>query len=114
MDAAASFFRDMRLPDGFHRAAGPQGHDGMDVVAAAHPIRPGTNQGQVNTFTVDPTSGDLTSFCKVYSDFVGITVKGLYPAPTGVLKDALNRNLGFLYEYVNSPACPQVFPWGQE
>lgn len=69
--------------------------------------------GQVNTYTEDLTSADLTTFCKLYGDFLNITVKGLYPEPTGILKEALNRNLDYLYEYVNNPKCPQVFPWGR-
>lgn len=115
LDAALGFFRDMQYPVGFFRADGPQGSRGLSEVAAAHPVPPGANQGKLNSYTPDPNSAGLSSFCQLYTDFVNDTIRGLYPAPTGVLRDALNRNLGFLYEFISSdsPGCPQVFPYGQ-
>jgi len=115
LNAALGFFRDMQYPVGFFRAGSPQGSAGLSAVAETHPVPPGANQGKLNSYTPDPNSADLSSFCKLYTDFVNVTIKGLYPAPTGVLRDALNRNLGFLYEFVGSdtPSCPQVFPYGQ-
>ncbi|KAL0571572.1 Aromatic peroxygenase [Marasmius crinis-equi] len=113
LDDAISFFRDMKYPSGFFRAPKPMSADGIDQVAAAHPIAPGANNGTVNSYTPDPTSADFSTFCLLYVNFVNQTVKGLYPNPTGVLKDALNRNLDFLYDFIDSPACPQVFPFGQ-
>ncbi|KXN81289.1 Aromatic peroxygenase [Leucoagaricus sp. SymC.cos] len=113
LNDALGFFRDMKFPDGFFRAGQPTSADGIEVVAAAHPIAPGANQGAVNTYTPDPNSADFSSFCKLYVNFVNQTIKSLYPDPTGVLRDALNRNLNFLYEFINTPACPQVFPYGQ-
>lgn len=110
---ALSFFRDMRFPDGFFRADSPRGTEGIDIVAAAHPVSPGANQGKINTYTPDPNSADFSTFCKLYVDFVNNTVKGLYPSPKGVLREALNRNLGFLYEFIDDPTCPQVFPYGK-
>jgi hypothetical protein len=103
----------MKYPDGFFRAGQPMSTQGIDVVAAAHPVVPGANNGTVNSYTPDPKSGDLSDLCKVYANFVNQTIKSLYPNPTGVLRDALNRNLNFLYEFVATPTCPQVFPYGQ-
>lgn len=113
LDAALSFFRDMKFPDGFFRTGTPRSTEGMDFIAAAHPVRPGANQGTINSYTPDPNSADFSTFCKLYVDFVNNTVKGLYPSPNGVLRVALNRNLGFLYEFIDDPTCPQVFPYGQ-
>jgi hypothetical protein len=111
LDDALSFFRDMRFPKKFFRAEGPRGGQGIDVVAAAHPMAPGVNNGTVNSYTPDTSSGDLSDICLVYTSFVNQKIKSLYPYPTGVLKEALNRNLNFLYEA--SLNCSQVFPYGQ-
>ncbi|KAF5359306.1 hypothetical protein D9756_003057 [Leucocoprinus leucothites] len=113
LDDAISFFRDMRFPDGFFRASKPSGAENLDVVAAAHPIPPGANNGTVNSYTPDPTSADFNNFCLLYVNFVNQTIRSLYPNPTGVLRDALNRNLGFLYDFIDTPLCPQLFPYGQ-
>ncbi|KAF7773206.1 hypothetical protein Agabi119p4_5373 [Agaricus bisporus var. burnettii] len=111
LDAAISFFRDMRYPSGFFRAPKPMGVEGIETIIAAHPIAAGANNGAVNTYTPDPHSGDFNSFCTVYTNFVNETIRGLYPSPTGILKDSLNRNLDFLHEFVSG--CPQIFPWGR-
>jgi hypothetical protein len=113
LDDAIGFFRDMKFPDGFFRAAQPMSTEGIDEVAAAHPIAPGGNNGTVNSYTPDPNSADFSTFCKLYVDFVNQTIKSLYPDPTGVLREGLNRNLNFLYEFIDTPDCPQVFPYGQ-
>ena len=102
----------MKFPDGFFRTGQPSGGEGFTTVAAAHPIPPGGNNGTLNNYTPDPTSADFSSVCLLYTNFVNKTIKGLYPSPTGVLREALNRNLNFLYEFVDS-ICPQVFPYGQ-
>ncbi len=112
LDVATGFFRDGRMPDGFFRSPVPRMSEGAATVLAAHPILPGKNMGAVNTYTPDPDSSDLTAPCKSYTNFINRTVKSLYPAPTGELKDALNRNLGYMYQFVD-PSCPQVFPYGQ-
>ncbi|KAF8899578.1 heme-thiolate peroxidase [Gymnopilus junonius] len=117
MVTARGFFQDMRMPDGFFRANGPQSVAGIDVVAGAHPLLPGSNVNGVNTFTPDPTSANFSTFCLLYSNFVTQTVAGLYPNPTGVLRQALNINLNFLFDSLNgvSPGtCTQVFPFGQD
>ncbi|KAJ3573520.1 heme-thiolate peroxidase [Leucocoprinus birnbaumii] len=114
LDDALSFFRDMKFPDGFFRAGQPSGAEGLEVVAAAHPVPPGANTGTLNSYTPDPTSADFSHFCLLYVNFVNQTIKSLYPNPTGVLRDALNRNLDFLYEFVDDPSCPQVFPFAEQ
>ncbi|KAL0566849.1 Aromatic peroxygenase [Marasmius crinis-equi] len=113
LDDALSFFRDMRFPSGFFRGPKPIGAEGSDELAAAHPVAPGANNGTVNSYTPDPTSADFSKFCLLYVNFVNQTVKGLYPNPTGILREALDRNLNFFHEFLNAPDCPQVFPWGQ-
>lgn len=113
IDVARSFFQDMRMPDDFHRASQPMSADGLDVVAAAHPISPGANVGGVNNYVPDPTSADFSTFCLLYENFVNKTIVGLYPRPTGALRKALNVNLNFLYEPIRDQ-CTQVFPYGRD
>ncbi|TFK21072.1 aromatic peroxygenase precursor [Coprinopsis marcescibilis] len=112
LSAARSFFKDMRFPTGFFRAAVPSGNEGIEVVFAAHPIEPGRNHG-VNNYVVDTSLGSLSDPCGFYTGFVNTTIKGLYPNPTGVLRRNLNINLQFLYDALSPPDCPQVFPYGR-
>ncbi len=112
LDVARSFFKDMRMPDDFHRASKPSGREGVDVVFAAHPIQPGTNVGGVNNFVPDPTSANLSTPCVSYEHFINTTIRGLYPNPTGALRKALNFNLNFFHEGVGN--CTQVFPYGKD
>ncbi|CAA7264115.1 unnamed protein product, partial [Cyclocybe aegerita] len=114
MDAARGFFQHSRMPEGFFRANGTRGAEGMDQVFLPHPIQPGGNVGEVNSYTLDPTSADFSTFCLLYENFVNITVKGLYPNPTGDLRKALNRNLDFFFLGMNGTGCAQVFPYGQD
>lgn len=115
-DVARGFFQNSEMPKDFFRAnvsidlnlVG----EAIGVVFAPHPIEPGNNQG-VNNYVLDPNSADFSDFCKLYTDFVNNTVKGLYPHPTGVLRDALNANLGYFYGPISDPSCPQVFPYGK-
>jgi hypothetical protein len=116
MDTARSFFQDMRMPEGFHRANQPKSTEGIDVVALAHPISPGANVGGVNNYVPDPTSANFSTFCLLYENFVSKTVVSLYPEPTGVLRKALNTNLNFFLDAVNTDGtnCTQVFPYGKD
>ncbi|PPR06380.1 hypothetical protein CVT26_004641 [Gymnopilus dilepis] len=117
METARGFFQNSRMPDGFFRANGSKSADGIDVVAEAHPLPPGSNVNGVNTFTPDPTSANFGTFCLLYTNFVNKTVASLYPSPTGVLRQALNINLNFLFEAldgVDPGACAQAFPFGQD
>ncbi|KDR69591.1 hypothetical protein GALMADRAFT_77331 [Galerina marginata CBS 339.88] len=115
LTVARGFFQDMHMPDGFFRANGTRSIDGIEVVAAAYPVPPGANTGAVNTFTPDPASAGFNTFCLLYENFVNQTVKRLYPNPTGALRNALNINLGFLFDAIPGGACPhQVFPFGQD
>ncbi|KAF9521954.1 heme-thiolate peroxidase [Crepidotus variabilis] len=115
MATAVSFFRDSRMPDDFFRGNGSRGGEGINDVFKAYPIQPGYNAGKINSYTVDLTSADFSSFCLLYINFVNQTIKGLYPNPKGILQQALNKNLDLFYEGlggVNS-GCSQVFPYGQ-
>ncbi|KAF9552972.1 aromatic peroxygenase precursor [Agrocybe pediades] len=111
MTTARGFFQNSSMPDGFFRANGSKGADGIDQVAAGAFIAPGGNVGKVNSYTVDPTSADFNHFCQLYTDFVQKTIFGLYPSPSGVLLDALNTNLNFLFLGVKDSGCTQVFPY---
>ncbi|KIJ40725.1 hypothetical protein M422DRAFT_230090 [Sphaerobolus stellatus SS14] len=116
MDVARGFFQNMSMPAGFFRTNASAGlaavAAGIGEVFAAHPIEPGANQGAINTFTLDPNSADFSDICKLYTDFVNITVKGLYPNPTGVLLNNLNTNLNFLFQPLANDGCTQVPPFG--
>lgn len=117
MDVALSFFRDGKYPDGFWRTSPPQTPNvGANAVLAAHYVPPGRNLGKVNTFTPDPHSTTLTTACTLYVNIVNDVVVPLYgPEPTGVLREALNRNLGYMYNFLPAGVqlkCPQLFPFG--
>ncbi|KAF8993190.1 Chloroperoxidase [Cyathus striatus] len=117
VDVARGFFQESRMPDGFFRHNGSISTadigQGIAEVFTPHPIEPGRNVGGVNNFTLDPTSADFSTFCLLYQNFVDQTVKSLYPNPKGILLDALNRNLDFLFSPIKGSGCSQVFPFGQ-
>ena len=111
MDAAASFFRDMRFPPDFHRSSIPASNEGNDQVAAAYPWLPGGNvDGKVDNYVFDPNSADFTHRCRVYEHVVA-TVVELYPNPTGILRRNLIKNLQ--YWHMGFAQCPELFPYGQ-
>ncbi|KDR72032.1 hypothetical protein GALMADRAFT_143376 [Galerina marginata CBS 339.88] len=121
LSVARGFFQDSRMPDGFFRANGPKGVQGINLVANAHPMEPGSNVNGVNSYVVDPTSADFSSFCLLYENFVNKTIKGLYPNPTGALRRALNQNLDFFFLGISEPGnavgdsgCTQVLPFGKD
>ncbi|KIJ26514.1 hypothetical protein M422DRAFT_272390 [Sphaerobolus stellatus SS14] len=113
---ALGFFRDMRMPDDFHRNDGSKTgemlNNATSAIFAAHPVQPGGNNGTVNSYTVDPTSATLDDKCKLYTNFVNITVRNLYPNPTGILRENLNANLEFFFRSVEVEGCMQLFPYG--
>jgi len=117
MANARRFFQDMHMPDGFFRANRPFGLNDIGpramMVLNAHPIQPGSNQGTVNSFLPDPTSPDLSNFCGTYTNWANVTVRGLYPNPTGALLDALNGNLDNFFIPAGQQGCTQVFPFGK-
>jgi len=106
------------MPDGFFRPSEEyviSSLNGTDkALFDAHPIAAGANQGAVNTYTPDTNSADFSSPCKLYEDFVNDTIKGLYPDPTGALKDALKANIHTLFVgfNVSTPGCTEQFPYG--
>ncbi|RXW14104.1 heme-thiolate peroxidase [Candolleomyces aberdarensis] len=114
MDHAASFFRDMKFPPDFHRAAQPSSGAGIEQVIAAYPWLPGGNaDGQLNNYVVDPTSADFTNPCGLYTFVIG-SVQELYPNPTGILRRNLIKNLGYWYAGgFASAGCTELFPYGQ-
>ncbi|KDR72025.1 hypothetical protein GALMADRAFT_143372 [Galerina marginata CBS 339.88] len=113
LTVARGFFQNSSMPDDFYRANGTRATAGINVVAAAHPIQPGTNVGGVNNYVVDPMSANFNTFCLLYENFVNNTVKGLYPNPTGALLQALNTNLDFFFSGISDTGCTQVFPYGK-
>ncbi|KDR72108.1 hypothetical protein GALMADRAFT_1344340 [Galerina marginata CBS 339.88] len=120
LTVARGFFQNSSMPDGFFRPNESRGIQGIGLIAAAHPIEPGSNVGGVNNYVVDPTSANFSTPCLLYENFVNKTIKGLYPNPTGDLRMALNKNLDFFFSGVNAPggqvgnsSCTQVFPYGK-
>lgn len=121
MKTARGFFQNSHMPDGFFRPSLNYTNNilnvGIDAVFSAHPIQPGKNQGRVNSYTPDPNSADFSTFCKLYQDFVNVTIKGLYPNPKGALRDALKVNLHSFFLGFNGggdpSACPELFPYGK-
>ncbi|KAF9522785.1 heme-thiolate peroxidase [Crepidotus variabilis] len=112
--AASSFFLNSSFPPDFFRPDGPHGADGIDQVFAPYPIQPGGNVGEINSYTFDPTSADFSTFCLLYENFVNHTIGGLYPEPTGALRQALNTNLEFFYQGIKDDGCTQLFPYGKD
>jgi len=110
---ARGFFQNSSMPDGFFRRNGSYGMSevGTDVVAifGAHPVSPGGNEG-INNF-VPSTSPLSLSFCAIYTEFVNVTVRALYPDPTGDLKTALNQNLDSFFGPLVGQGCTQIFPF---
>ncbi|KAJ3572416.1 hypothetical protein NP233_g3099 [Leucocoprinus birnbaumii] len=114
VEVARGFYQDGRMPKDFHRASKPMSAEGIEVILAAHEILPGSDVNGTNTYTFDPSSPSFsTDDCTFYNYFVNNTVVSLYPSPTGVLKDALNRNLD-LFHLAAGADCPKVFPYGQD
>ncbi|KAH6903683.1 Chloroperoxidase [Coprinopsis sp. MPI-PUGE-AT-0042] len=114
MVTAERFLKDMQMPEDFHRPAQPiEGESGL--LFTAKPLQPGRNVNGTNTFEVDKSLGDLVEFCTFYTQFVDVTLKELYPNPTGILKRNLNINLQFLFDNLpigsSAPPCTQVFPY---
>lgn len=113
LNVARGFFQNSRMPDGFFRPSTPRGADGIDIILGNNPISPGRNVGGVNNYVVDPTSADFSTFCLLYTNFVNETIRGLYPSPTGVLRQALNFNLNLLFDAFDGNNCTQIFPFGK-
>lgn len=127
------------MPLGFHRRNGTFGMAEIGApitfIFEQHPVLPGNNDG-INNFVLDPTSPNfstpntasrsvhfvvdfltiLMQFCAIYNAFANVTVRSLYPNPTGELRKALNENLATFFSPLSQPvgACEQVFPFGQD
>ncbi|GJJ14082.1 hypothetical protein Clacol_008339 [Clathrus columnatus] len=117
LSAARDFFDMNIMPVGFHRQPAAVSFPGImplvQTIFNKHPFTPGVNNG-VNNFTLMPQTPDLFDFCGIYEDIVLRVLKIQYPNPTGQLKDALNKNLGFLFSAVEGQNCTQVFPFGTD
>ncbi|KAF8958572.1 Chloroperoxidase [Flammula alnicola] len=115
MNVARGFFQDGRMPDDFFRSNVSWTLNriggGINIVFTPHPIEPGANNGTINSYTLDPNSADFTDFCKLYTDFVNNTVRGLYPNAKGILLEALNKNLDFFFSALVDQGCTQVPPF---
>jgi len=108
-----------RMPDEFFRPnASYILGDGAGTFFATYPVKPGGNNGKVNTYGPDPNSARLGDFCKLYHNYVNITIKALYPNPKGVLKSALKVNLRSFFKRVTGfladpSSCFELFPYGE-
>ncbi|KIJ42091.1 hypothetical protein M422DRAFT_171551 [Sphaerobolus stellatus SS14] len=116
-DAATSFFADQRLPADFHRQPAPVSFEVIEPMVgeifAKHPFTPGVNHGK-NNYQLMPNTPALSDFCGIYKDIVLRVIPAQYPRPSSQLKDALNKNLGFLFGAVKQQHnCTQVFPYGR-
>jgi hypothetical protein len=122
LTVARGFFQNSQFPTDFHRRNGSIGLDdiGNDIpkLFQPHPIAPGHNEGAGN-YVLDPEDpgfNDPVELCYLYTKHINVTVRSLYPNPTGALRKALNENAATFYVAAtggNSTACPQVFPYGK-
>ncbi|KAH6897713.1 Chloroperoxidase [Coprinopsis sp. MPI-PUGE-AT-0042] len=114
MVTAERFFEDMQFPDDFHRASEPLKGKGNELADRKPGIAPGRNQGRVDSFVMDASMGNAGSFgvCRWYERFVNVTIRGLYPNATGLLKSNLEVNLQYVYQSLplsGGVTCPQIF-----
>ncbi|KIJ48558.1 hypothetical protein M422DRAFT_247407 [Sphaerobolus stellatus SS14] len=114
IDAARHFFDFQMIPTDFFRQPAPVNFTIVDPLVSflfnKHPFSPGVNQGK-NNFVLQPQTPPLSDFCGIYEDIVLRVIPGQYPNPTGVLRDAINKNLGFFFGAVSAEHnCTQVFP----
>ncbi|KIJ48575.1 hypothetical protein M422DRAFT_28333 [Sphaerobolus stellatus SS14] len=65
-------------------------------IFAKHPFTLGVNHGK-NNYKLMPNTPALSDFCGIYKDIVFRVIPAQYPRPSSQLKDALNKNLGFLF-----------------
>ncbi|KIJ46283.1 hypothetical protein M422DRAFT_250333 [Sphaerobolus stellatus SS14] len=118
IDAARHFFDFQMMPTDFHRQPAPVNFTMVDPLVSEifnkYPFSPGVNHGK-NNFVLQPQTPPLSNFCGIYEGIVMRVVPGQYPKPTGSLRDALNKNLGFFYGVVRAEHnCTQVFPYGRD
>ncbi|KAF8958560.1 Chloroperoxidase [Flammula alnicola] len=115
MNVARGFFQNSRMPNDFFRSNVSWTVNliggGIGLIFEPHPIEPGANNGSINSYTLDPNSADFSDFCKLYTDFVNNTVRGLYPNAKGALLNALNKNLDFFFSPLADSGCTQVPPF---
>ncbi|KIJ42059.1 hypothetical protein M422DRAFT_254754 [Sphaerobolus stellatus SS14] len=115
--AARSFFVDQRLLADFHRQPAPVTFDIIESMIgqffAKYPFTPGVNHGK-NNYKLMPKTPALSDFCGIYKDLVLRVIPAQYPKPKGQVKDALKKNLGFLFAAVKeNHNCTQAFSYGR-
>ncbi|KIJ42070.1 hypothetical protein M422DRAFT_780075 [Sphaerobolus stellatus SS14] len=97
--AASSFFVDQRLPADFYRQPAPITFEFIEPM---------------NNYKVMPKTPALSDFCGIYKDLVLRVIPAQYPKPNGQLKDALKKNLEFLFAAVKeNHNCTQTFSYGR-
>ncbi|KIJ44698.1 hypothetical protein M422DRAFT_167933 [Sphaerobolus stellatus SS14] len=115
--AATSFFAMQRMPQDFHRQPAPVSFEVIEPLTGKlfkdHPFVPGVNHGK-NNYIEMPQTPAVSDFCGIYRDIALRVIPEQYPRPTGPLKDAIKKNLVFLYGAVSfQHNCTQVFPYGK-
>ncbi|KIJ50375.1 hypothetical protein M422DRAFT_245641 [Sphaerobolus stellatus SS14] len=112
ISAARDFFDFQRMPNDFFRQPAPVNFSIVESLAnqifTKHPFTPGVNYG-VNNFVLLLNTPALSNFCGIHEDIALRVV----PHPTGDLKNALNKNLGFFGAVSAEHSCTQVFPFGR-
>jgi len=103
------------MPKGFFRRNGSYGFNEVDIdfsdISDAHPVMAGRNYG-IGNYVPDPTFPG-TNLCDIYTEFVNVTTRALYPDPQGALRKALTVNLENFFQPVKSLGCTQLFPFGK-
>ncbi|KIJ48606.1 hypothetical protein M422DRAFT_247457 [Sphaerobolus stellatus SS14] len=117
--AARHFFDLQQMPADFHRQPAPVNFNIVEPLVRAmfakYPFVPGVNHGK-NNYVQLPKTPALSDFCGIYEDIALRVVKEQYPHPTGELRNALNKNLGFLFDAVvtEHSQCTRVYPYGRD
>ncbi|KIJ53184.1 hypothetical protein M422DRAFT_155503 [Sphaerobolus stellatus SS14] len=119
IDAARHFFDLQQMPADFHRQPAPVNFSIVEPLVRAmfskYPFVPGVNHGK-NNYVQLPNTPALSDFCGIYEDIALRVVREQYPHPTGELRKALNKNLGFLFDAVvtEHSQCTRVYPYGRD
>ncbi|KIJ45803.1 hypothetical protein M422DRAFT_250593 [Sphaerobolus stellatus SS14] len=118
INATRHFFDLQQMPTDIHRQPAPVNFTIVDPLVSflfnKHPFSPGVNHGK-NNFVLQPQTPPLSDFCGIYENIMLRVIPGQYPKPTVVLKDAINKNLGFFFGAVSAEHNrTQVFPFGRD
>ncbi|KIJ50355.1 hypothetical protein M422DRAFT_245620 [Sphaerobolus stellatus SS14] len=118
IDAARDSFDLQHMPADFYRQPAPVNFTIVEPLVrqifAKYPFVPGVNHGK-NNYVQLPKTPALSDFCGIYEDIALRVVPAQYPHPTGDIRKALNKNLGFLFgAVVAEHNCTQVYPYGKD